>query len=95
MIDYLPKIRMQVAKYVAGPECTYRMPMLGNQNKWAFFFFRVAQDTVLMCQKSKSSNFLLIFRFQMKIYPIDSNFSSIGDHLGVAKVIFVFTKELL
>ena len=38
---------------------------------------RVGQTIVLMCQKSKSSKFKLIFPFQMKSYITDSIFSPI------------------
>ena len=53
---------------------------------------RVGQTIVLMCQKSKSSYFKLIFPFHMKSYVTDSIFSPIGWYLGVAQSIFVFTK---
>ena len=51
---------------------------------------RVAQEIVLLCQKSKSSNFKLIFPFQMKSNLTYSIFSPIGGCLVVAKSIFVF-----
>ena len=59
---------------------------------WSINYCRVAHEIVLLCQKSKSSKFKLIFPFQMNSYPTDSIFSPIRWCLGVAKSIFVFTK---
>ena len=56
------------------------------------FKFMLYNMVAQMCQKSKSSIFLLIFWFLMKSYPTDSIFSPIRWYLGVAISIFVFTK---
>ena len=41
-------------------------------------YFRVAHGTVVMCQKSEITYFLLKFPFLVKSYTTDSIFSSIG-----------------